>query len=473
MSKENTILDNYFVYISNFSHDKAKEVVEKERDVARVSSGSSWSQLVSVLISLSNVEKTYHSLTFLIPRSGSVFLRKDPSLKSVYQSLIVDCRNAMEAGPTSDRRSELSQVCDDLARIFQVRARMTDIYERLCNLTQQAFLTETFSVEIPSLTTILTELKKNKSKVLGSWLLVLKYEVEVMLDFLTLILTMQDFNFFDSIILLQRAGETLNKWDEVVQVIFFISLFISLPTTYFSVCQARETRKLGFASSWLRVSGSVEPQLYTWFQRLKSSLLSKFSLYFHSTLSGQTNTQEMRSLCSKLSTDQTARLSSFQKRLDAGSVSILYDANGQPGYQVTYESFYCYSIITFNILRLIAHQGRPGNHFHDKDQVSLSGLDLFPLVYSAGFPPGPHWPNVVMIISDHSEELLRDSTVTFYDMRVEATYFLHQIEPRFYVVIVFDGRKNEKDSTINSFIQDTAISLRCSRNFSSLKPGFK
>ena len=44
----------------------------------------------------------------------------------------------------------------------------------------------------------------------------------------------------------------------------------------------------------------------------------------------------MRSLCSKLSTDQTARLSSFQKRLDAASVSILYDANGQPGYQVTF-----------------------------------------------------------------------------------------------------------------------------------------
>ena len=33
--------------------------------------------------------------------------------------------------------------------------------------------------------------------------------------------------------------------------------------------------------------------------------------------------------------------------------------------------------------------------------------------------------------------------------------------------------ENEKDSTINSFIQETAISLRCSRNFSSLKPGFK
>ena len=225
MSKEDTVLESYFVYISNFSHEKAKEVVEKERDVARVSSGSSWSQLVSVLINLSNAEKTYHSLTFLIPRSGSVFLRKEPSLKSVYQSLIVDCRNAMEAGPASERRSELSQVCDDLARIFQVRVRMIDIYERLCNLSQQAFLAEIFSVEVPSLTTILAELKKNQSKMASSWLIVLKYEVGLMLDFLTLILTMQDFNFFDSIMLLQRAGETLNKWDGVVQVNSILFLF--------------------------------------------------------------------------------------------------------------------------------------------------------------------------------------------------------------------------------------------------------
>ena len=239
MSKEDTVLESYFVYISNFSHEKAKEVVEKERDVARVSSGSSWSQLVSVLINLSNAEKTYHSLTFLIPRSGSVFLRKEPSLKSVYQSLIVDCRNAMEAGPASDRKSELSQVCDDLARIFQVRARMIDIYERLCNLSQQAFLAEIFSVEIPSLTTILAELKKNLSKVAASWLIVLKYEVGVMLDFLTLILAMQDFNFFDSIMLLQRAGETLNKWDGVVQV-YSVPLYFHMSLYSFFSRQERQ-----------------------------------------------------------------------------------------------------------------------------------------------------------------------------------------------------------------------------------------
>ena len=49
-----------------------------------------------MLLALSTAEKTYHCLTFLTPRTGSVFLRKEQSLKSVYQSLLVDCKNALE-----------------------------------------------------------------------------------------------------------------------------------------------------------------------------------------------------------------------------------------------------------------------------------------------------------------------------------------------------------------------------------------
>jgi len=96
MPKEESILENYFMFISNFSHDRAREVIEKEKELSRGSSSSCWSQLLSVLLNLSTAEKTYHSLTFLSPRTGSVFLRKEQSLKSVYQSLLLDCRNALE-----------------------------------------------------------------------------------------------------------------------------------------------------------------------------------------------------------------------------------------------------------------------------------------------------------------------------------------------------------------------------------------
>ena len=96
MPKEESILESYFLFISNFSHDRAREVIEKEKELSRSSSSSCWTQLLSVLLNLSTAEKTYHSLTFLSPRTGSVFLRKEQSLKSVYQSLLLDCRNALE-----------------------------------------------------------------------------------------------------------------------------------------------------------------------------------------------------------------------------------------------------------------------------------------------------------------------------------------------------------------------------------------
>ena len=426
MPNESTVLENYFIFTSNLSHDRAREVIEKEKEQCRGGTNTSWSQLLTMLLNLSTAEKTYHSLTFLTPRTGSVFLRKEQSLKSVYQSLMVDTRNSMEVSDTSD---QMSQVCQDLSRVFQMRTGMIDIYEKLCNLTPTSFLTDPFKEILPTLAQILKDLKKDHSDVIKSWLVVLEYECGILLDFLTSCVTMMDNNYFDSIMLLQRGGENMTRWDTVVQ--------------------ARETRKLGFASSWLRVSGTVELQLYTWFQRLKSALMSKFSLYFYSTLSQQTTPADMKSLCSKLSVDQTARLSSYQKRLDAVSVSVLYDASGQSNYQ------------------------GPGYHFHDKDNVSLAGLDLFPLVYTTGFQSGQHWPNVVMIISDQSSDLSNDKTVPFFDVGVGATYFLHQIEPRFYIVIIFEGRRNEKDSAINGFIQETVFQLRCCRIFASLKPGYK
>ena len=46
MTKEETILRSYFVYISNFSHDKAREVIEREKEVSRGSSSSCWSQVI-------------------------------------------------------------------------------------------------------------------------------------------------------------------------------------------------------------------------------------------------------------------------------------------------------------------------------------------------------------------------------------------------------------------------------------------
>ena len=426
MSKEETLLKAYFTFISNFSHDRAREVVEREKDVTRAVTSSGFNQLLVALVSLAGAEKQYLSLS-LMPRTSSVFLRKEQSLKSVYQSIVLDLRNAQEL----EADTLINGICEDLVTLLKIRLTMIGVYEKLSMFSSMT-PSESYSELVAILKTVLEEIQQNPSELCCQWITVLKYEVGLLLDCLTLTITMHEWNFFESVMLLQRVGETLAMWDQVVQ--------------------ARETRKLSFASSWLRgVSGSVEPHLYLWFQKLKSSLLSKFSLYFYSTLSQQTrDATEMKVLCAKLVLDHPARICSFQKRMDCQSVSILYEASGQ------------------------AYQGRPGYHFQDKDPAAHSGLDLFPIVYSTG-QPGHHWPNVVMIISDHhhAQELKADRTVHFFDGGVGATYFLHQIEPRFYIVIIFEGRRNEKDSAINGFIQETASQLSCVKIFTSLRPGYK
>ena len=424
MSKEE-LLETYFTFISNFSHDRAREVVEREKEVARTGSSSSFHQLVVALVGLAGAEKQYLSLSFLLPRTSSVFLRKEPSLKSLYQSILLDLRNALEL----EQEVLVSRTCEEVIRLLQVRVSMIGVYEKLATFSSST-PAASYDDLVAGLNTILEEIQQSQSPVCQQWVVVLQYEVGVLLDCLSLTSSLHQWNFFPSLMLLQRVGERLASWEVVVQ--------------------ARETRKLSFASSWLRGVTSTEPHLYLWFQKLRSSLLSKFSLYFYSTLSKQTNSTEMKVLCSKLSLDQSARISSYQKRLDCQSVSILYDATDQPSYQ-----------------------GRPGYHFQDKDPPPPhSGLDLFPVVFSTG-QPGHHWPNIVMIISDHSEELRADRTVHFYDGGVGSSYFLHQIESRFYIVVIFEGRRNEKDSTINSFIQETASQLSCVRIFASLKPGYK
>ena len=46
-------------------------------------------------------------------------------------------------------------------------------------------------------------------------------------------------------------------------------------------------------------------------------------------------------------------------------------------------------------------------------------------------------------------------------------------EPHFTLVVIFDGRKSEKETHIAAFLQEIAGSLRNSKPFATLKPGSK
>ncbi len=108
--------------------------------------------------------------------------------------------------------------------------------------------------------------------------------------------------------------------------------------------------------------------------------------------------------------------------------------------------------------------------------VKLPRCGQFPAVVSlpGGERPVTHWPNVIMIMSDRSTELnALDKVVHFYDDKVQSNYFLTRPEPHFTVVVIFDGRKSERDSNIVAFLQELTGSLRNTKPFTTLKPGSK
>ena len=54
---------------------------------------------------------------------------------------------------------------------------------------------------------------------------------------------------------------------------------------------------------------------------------------------------------------------------------------------------------------------------------------------------------------------------------VQTTYFIAHLDPRISIVVIYETKKSEKDSYVNNFLLELSSQLRCTKLFSSLKPG--
>ena len=79
------LLEQYFIYHTNFLWDRAKEYIEHERDAFRAAHHSHVSSILasmmSALIQLTLVDKNYLTLQFF---SSKVFQRKDSFVSLLY-----------------------------------------------------------------------------------------------------------------------------------------------------------------------------------------------------------------------------------------------------------------------------------------------------------------------------------------------------------------------------------------------------
>lgn len=434
--RERAILESFFTQLGMFSFDRAKEYVEKEKDSSK-SAGAIWASLLAALAHLAAAEKAYHNMTFLGQKLGgqSFFSRKD-SIRTIYTSLFNELRKVVTLGRHSqpgvapyleDLPAHLSE---QLCHFAQARMEMADLYEKMHSLGSQKNIN---SEEL--VTALEAVLQKYSSRfhhpILGRLEGGFQTEVDVVTQLLRCQAQISEWHFLPALLSLHGASTKLTAWGQLFQ-------------------RQKETRKNLFGGQSQKAV--QPPHLYVWLQRLQAALLAKFSFYFHEALSRQTAPADMRASTARTAPDYHGKICSFIRKHDANNVSLVFDNRGS-------ESF----------------QGHGYHHPHSYREAP-KGVEQFPAVVSlpSGERPLTHWPNVIMMMGDRAAELnALDKVVHFYDDKVQSTYYLTRPEPHFTLVVIFDGRKSEKDSHITTFLLEISGSLRNSKPFSTLKPGSK
>ncbi|XP_008313583.1 KICSTOR subunit 2 [Cynoglossus semilaevis] len=435
--RERAILESFFTQLGMFSFDRAKDYVEKEKDGSGKSTGGMWAALLAALAHLAAAEKAYHHLTFLGQKMGSqsFFSRKD-SIRTIYSSLNNELKKVItggrhaQPGSASYLEDLLQHLSEQLCHFTQARTEMADLYEKMYLLGSQKNIN---SEELVA--TLEAVLHKYSSKfhhpILGRVEEGFQTEVDVVTQLLRCQAQVSEWHFLPALLSLHSANTKLVAWGQLLQ-------------------RQKETRKNLFGGQSQKTV--QPPHLYVWLQRFHGTLLAKFSFYFHEALSRQTTSADMRTLTARTVTDYYGKICAFIRKYDASNVSLVFDNRGS-------ESF----------------QGHGYHHPHSYREAP-KGVEQFPAVVSlpSGERPLTHWPNVIMMMGDRAAELnTLDKVVHFFDDKVQSTYYLTRPEMHFTLVVIFEGRKSEKDLHIAAFLQEISGLLRNSKPFSTLKPGSK
>lgn len=470
---EEMVLQALMLHFTNFNFDKAKDQAEKERDMSRGVGSSMWQSLLTCIAQLAIAEKLYMNLSFLTSKG---FLRKESSVRANFESLSIEfgelekrnfetsnirgsnarCSNAKTSNgnnagnetanpgspgspgslgnpgnlgnpgsPVSD--GLLEHICSHLVLFTKARLQMIAFYERMVGSSMDRLM------NFDELLAHVTDISMNNSRNFHHPLLTplktsFTYECDILMHLLRSQIEMQFWRFFPSLLHLHDAHTKLNTWHAVVQ--------------------SKETKKYGFGSNFLK--SSPLPPLYQWLWQAKAAFVSKYSLYFHETLAAQSSPADMKGLISRQgqACDYVSKIQSFQRRSDAASVCLVFEAAGVEDYQGA------------------------GYHHPQESLSPPKGLDSYPAIFS--YPPTKpldRWPSIVMRVSDRSNEFtLMDRVVHFFDQQIGSTYFLCRVEPRITIVVIFDTKKSEKDNYIKDFVYDLAMQLRGNKVFQNLKP---
>uniref|UniRef100_UPI00358F4B2D KICSTOR subunit 2 isoform X2 n=1 Tax=Myxine glutinosa TaxID=7769 RepID=UPI00358F4B2D len=363
----------------------------------------------------------------------SFFARKD-SIRNSYSTLAADLNrfSTQGSGATLPLLEELLfHLAGQLDAFVRARQEMADFYERLYSLS----LGRNCSLEdLPCALDAIVQKVSSRfhHPTLSGLNSSFQLEVEILAHLLQAQLQISSWLFFPSLMNLHASHTKLAAW------------------TAQGTEHAREAvqRKPLFGGSTQR--GLQPPHLHQWLSKFKMILLAKFTLYFHEILSQQT-TSEMKTLTAKVTPDLYGKTCSFIKKTDAVNVLLILDITGPQ------DSF-------------------KGHGYHHPSSVGNKGAfeSCVTVVSLPTERSSPHWAVVSAMLVERAKELASLERVIYtYNEATQSCYYLVRPEPRFAIVAIFESRKLERDSHVQTFLLEMCASLRPCKPYASLKPGSK
>ncbi|KAL1123549.1 hypothetical protein AAG570_002626 [Ranatra chinensis] len=158
MEQFEKFLSLFFGQVSQLNFEKSRELVEREREMTRV---GQLRQFISILPNFIEAEKSYFNLGFLSVKN-KIFLRKDNSLRSMYESVKTEL-NRLEDVNWGDRA--LSTIVNQLCQYLTARVQLVDFCE--CEILRN-LLSAQIEIELWNFIASLTHLHASHSQ-LNSW----------------------------------------------------------------------------------------------------------------------------------------------------------------------------------------------------------------------------------------------------------------------------------------------------------------
>lgn len=425
MDHEEEFLNTFFTQVAQLCTDKAKESVEKERESCRQTQMGPWGMLLMHLPQIAVAEHSYADLGFLHTKNKG-FLRKDNSLKTVYESLKSDLKRLEEVTRgTNSIGATVAEVSNQLCQFITAKIQLIDFYEKMYNMSISSKVMK-YQELLQSIETIVESHSLSCSHLaLTAIKTGLTLECEILVQLMKAQVEVQNWRFLSTLMALYGAQARMSAWERTLQ--------------------SKESWKLGFSATFLKAN--QQPALYQWLVKLRGTILAKCSLYFHTTLSQQASPGEMKSIMSKQNVDYYHKIQSFQRKHDVLAVLIIFDSRGVensgPGYR---------------------HPHRESNTT-ENFQVVLSCPSIFVQ------KPSIHLDNIQKRIKErHADLLAMDKIIYSKNVKDSCTYAMYSTDPRMTLVTVFEsGKQKDKETHVTSFMTDLCMQIRCNKVYESLK----